>query len=101
MELNKSGPLGYAVVPLGRPDFLAGPWTRPRTPLDRTTDGRYGMRMQHPCPICGRPAEQDRAKNPDRPFCSERCRMVDLSRWLDESYAVPGETVPEPASDDG
>ena len=26
-----------------------------------------------------------------RPFCSERCKMIDLGQWLDESYAVPGE----------
>jgi endogenous inhibitor of DNA gyrase (YacG/DUF329 family) len=30
-----------------------------------------------PCPICGKPAA---AKS--RPFCSERCRMVDLGRWF-------------------
>ncbi|MBT6325063.1 MAG: DNA gyrase inhibitor YacG [Bdellovibrionales bacterium] len=26
-----------------------------------------------------------------RPFCSERCKMIDLGQWFDESYAVPGE----------
>jgi endogenous inhibitor of DNA gyrase (YacG/DUF329 family) len=51
--------------------------------------------MERPCPICGRPAVQDRA-NPDRPFCSERCRMLDLARWLDGDYAVPGEPVDLP-----
>jgi hypothetical protein len=37
------------------------------------------------CPICGRPAD-DAAK----PFCSSRCRDVDLNRWLSGSYVVPG-----------
>ena len=37
-----------------------------------------------PCPICGKPAT-DAAK----PFCSERCRDVDLNRWLSGSYAIP------------
>ncbi|MBV8744719.1 MAG: DNA gyrase inhibitor YacG [Xanthobacteraceae bacterium] len=37
------------------------------------------------CPICGRPAAQDA-----RPFCSPRCRDVDLNRWLSSSYVVPG-----------
>lgn len=37
-----------------------------------------------PCPICGKPAEQD-----FRPFCSQRCKDVDLHRWLAGSYAVP------------
>jgi hypothetical protein len=28
-----------------------------------------------------------------RPFCSERCKLLDLSRWLDGAYRVPAETV--------
>ncbi|WGR94011.1 DNA gyrase inhibitor YacG [Bradyrhizobium sp. ISRA443] len=38
-----------------------------------------------PCPICGKPAEQA-----FRPFCSSRCRDVDLNRWLSGAYVVPG-----------
>jgi endogenous inhibitor of DNA gyrase (YacG/DUF329 family) len=38
-----------------------------------------------PCPICGKPAIEA-----SRPFCSERCRDVDLNRWLSNSYVVPG-----------
>ncbi len=37
------------------------------------------------CPICGAPTEVAY-----RPFCSERCRDVDLSRWLRGAYAIPG-----------
>ena len=37
-----------------------------------------------PCPICGKPAAAQ-----FRPFCSARCRLVDLGRWLDGSYRVP------------
>ena len=37
-----------------------------------------------PCPICGKPAGEA-----SRPFCSERCRDVDLNRWLSNSYAIP------------
>lgn len=37
------------------------------------------------CPICSKPAEQAY-----RPFCSPRCRDVDLHRWLSGSYVVPG-----------
>ncbi len=45
------------------------------------------------CPTCGKPAEwQD---NPYRPFCSERCQLVDLSAWVNEEYRVPGADVPE------
>jgi endogenous inhibitor of DNA gyrase (YacG/DUF329 family) len=37
------------------------------------------------CPICGKPATEA-----SHPFCSERCRDVDLNRWLSNSYAIPG-----------
>lgn len=36
------------------------------------------------CPICGRISAPDQ-----QPFCSDRCRQVDLGRWLTESYAIP------------
>ncbi len=39
------------------------------------------------CPVCGRRFEQEGASTP--PFCSDRCRRIDLGRWLDEKYAVP------------
>jgi endogenous inhibitor of DNA gyrase (YacG/DUF329 family) len=38
-----------------------------------------------PCPICGKPASET-----SRPFCSPRCRDVDLNRWLSNSYVIPG-----------
>jgi endogenous inhibitor of DNA gyrase (YacG/DUF329 family) len=44
-----------------------------------------GKKAEKPCPICGKPATE-----PSRPFCSERCRDVDLNRWLSGSYAIPG-----------
>jgi endogenous inhibitor of DNA gyrase (YacG/DUF329 family) len=28
-----------------------------------------------------------------RPFCSERCKLLDLASWVDEGYRIPGETV--------
>jgi len=37
------------------------------------------------CPICKEPTE-----TAYRPFCSARCRDVDLSRWLRGGYAIPG-----------
>jgi endogenous inhibitor of DNA gyrase (YacG/DUF329 family) len=38
------------------------------------------------CPICGRPSTPDA-----KPFCSTRCREVDLARWFNEVYRVPVE----------
>ena len=37
------------------------------------------------CPICGKPQSEA-----TRPFCSPRCRDVDLNRWLKGSYVIPG-----------
>jgi hypothetical protein len=37
-----------------------------------------------PCPVCGKPAIVEQ-----RPFCSARCKDVDLNRWLSGAYAIP------------
>lgn len=39
------------------------------------------------CPHCGTKFSYYESKF--RPFCSERCRMVDLGHWLEESYRIP------------
>ena len=46
------------------------------------------------CPTCQR--EIDWSQSPFRPFCSERCRLIDLGAWLTEKHAIAG----EPASDE-
>ena len=49
------------------------------------------------CPTCNGPVPAPSADAPSSaPFCSARCKLVDLSRWLNEEYAVPG-----PALGDG
>ncbi|HWU44582.1 MAG TPA: DNA gyrase inhibitor YacG [Bdellovibrio sp.] len=40
------------------------------------------------CPQCGRFALYS-LENPFRPFCSERCRLIDLGEWASESYRIP------------
>ena len=40
------------------------------------------------CPRCGKPVEW-KAASAYRPFCSERCRLIDLGAWATESYRVP------------
>lgn len=45
-----------------------------------------------PCPICNKPTKWE--ENPSRPFCSERCRLIDLGTWVSEGYRVPGEEKP-------
>ena len=39
------------------------------------------------CPICGK--SFDPGKSAATPFCSDRCRQIDLGRWLKEGYALP------------
>ncbi|MBC7741649.1 MAG: DNA gyrase inhibitor YacG [Bdellovibrionaceae bacterium] len=40
------------------------------------------------CPLCGR-LSLYAPTNPYRPFCSERCRLIDLGEWADGKYAIP------------
>ena len=42
------------------------------------------LRPKRPCPECGRPSARD-----TYPFCSTRCKNVDLNRWLTGAYAIP------------
>lgn len=43
------------------------------------------LRAPRPCPECGKPSSRDAY-----PFCSVRCRNIDLNRWLSGSYVIPG-----------
>jgi uncharacterized protein len=45
------------------------------------------------CPICGNQFEP--STSPAKPFCSERCRTIDLGRWLAEGYSMPHASDPE------
>jgi endogenous inhibitor of DNA gyrase (YacG/DUF329 family) len=37
------------------------------------------------CPICKKPTQK---KNPDFPFCSDRCRLIDLGKWASGAYVI-------------
>lgn len=39
------------------------------------------------CPQCGKEHQWD-TRNPSRPFCSERCKLIDLGKWANEEYRV-------------
>lgn len=45
------------------------------------------------CPICRKEVPFGA---PEMPFCSERCRLIDLGRWADEEYRIPAEPAPPP-----
>ena len=42
------------------------------------------------CPTCGKQAEY--TGNEFRPFCSERCKLIDFGAWADEEFALPSQT---------
>lgn len=48
------------------------------------------------CPVCGKQFEPP--ESTALPFCSERCRTIDLGRWLEETYSIP--VVRDPESDE-
>ncbi len=50
------------------------------------------------CPTCKKTTPWK--DNPWRPFCSERCRLIDLGAWADESYRVPSDEPLDELSDD-
>ena len=49
------------------------------------------------CPACGAEKPWD-ARNKYRPFCSERCKLMDLGQWAAERYRVAGESITEEAA---
>ena len=46
------------------------------------------------CPTCSAPVEW-KAENSYRPFCCERCKLIDLGAWGNEEFRVPAQTPPE------
>ncbi len=42
-----------------------------------------------PCPTCNKPLAWDK-NNPYRPFCSERCKLIDLGEWASGGHRIPG-----------
>lgn len=48
------------------------------------------------CPSCGTPVEWSQ-QSPYRPFCSRRCKLIDLGDWLDESHRIAGPELDDEA----
>ena len=47
--------------------------------------------MKVTCPVCSKSLQIEKMQDlPSFPFCSDRCRLVDLGRWIDGAYAIPG-----------
>lgn len=45
-----------------------------------------------PCPICGKKVAFN---TPNMPFCSDRCRLLDLGNWASEKYRIPSDRLSE------
>jgi uncharacterized protein len=54
------------------------------------------------CPICSKAYEiASLAALPSFPFCTDRCRMIDLGRWIDGKYAIPGSAKDQKQQEEG
>jgi uncharacterized protein len=67
------------------------------SPLEKC--GKTSLYMKYNCPICEK--QTDSEKDSEFPFCSERCRLLDLGAWASEKYVVTKpifdeEDIPEP-----
>jgi endogenous inhibitor of DNA gyrase (YacG/DUF329 family) len=50
--------------------------------------------MKVKCPTCNNEVEWGE-QAPNRPFCSERCKLIDLGQWAAEEHAIPGKSAEE------
>ena len=51
------------------------------------------MPRTFPCPRCGESTQWEH--NPFRPFCSERCKLIDLGAWANDEYRLPTQDAPQ------
>jgi endogenous inhibitor of DNA gyrase (YacG/DUF329 family) len=59
------------------------------------TTGASSSAKKVRCPQCGGMALYS-PDNRYRPFCSERCRLLDLGAWANDAYAIPGSPIEAP-----
>ena len=64
--------------------------------MKETADNARAQPRLVPCPTCGGDSVYA-PSNPYRPFCSERCKKVDLGAWASESFRMPTEAPPDDA----
>jgi hypothetical protein len=86
---------GAGVLHRARPARRRPSSSAPASPARATPPAKARPRR---CPACGKPAAWE--DNPSRPFCSERCRLLDLSKWAEGSYAIPADSVPDKDEDE-
>jgi len=62
------------------------------TDKNSDTDLSAPTPKQFPCPQCGTKTRWQ--GNAFKPFCSERCKLIDLGAWASEDYRLPADTAP-------
>ena len=73
------------MTPGSKDDTVSNDNDTPKTPRgSKPASNVAPLRKTVPCPECGRPSHREHY-----PFCSNRCRDLDLSRWLTGAYAIP------------
>ena len=58
--------------------------------MDGKTKGQKKVKRSQACKVCGEPLPPSHAPH-QAPFCSERCRLNDLSKWFGENYRIASE----------
>lgn len=48
--------------------------------------------MKIKCPTCAKLTDYSQ-ENPSRPFCSHRCKLIDLGAWADEKHVIAGDEI--------
>ncbi len=57
--------------------------------------------MRGKCPTCGKTFEAASFDAwPSFPFCTDRCKLIDLGRWIDGTNSIPGQEVATPKDED-
>lgn len=55
--------------------------------------------IRYRCPQCGKQFSVERREDaPRRPFCSERCQLIDLGKWLNGEYVISDSLLPDPGN---
>ena len=54
--------------------------------------------MKRHCPICRKPTDSE--SSPEFPFCSERCKLLDLGNWASEKYVISEPVIDESVPED-
>jgi endogenous inhibitor of DNA gyrase (YacG/DUF329 family) len=77
------------------PELMGGSYRPARGRAKDLARSIFG-RVTVPCPTCGAPvALPAKSVKSDFPFCSERCKLVDLGKWADGTYKVSRPLTPE------